>query len=497
MNFESTQPGLTNRRNLALLAGFAALGVLISLGTYALSGGFERVGVLATILLIVLFAPIAILTWTGVRQGWGYFLELKASWTWWHWLFLLLTFSTLVLRLRDNSVASANPVDAFAIFRLGPEFIVVVILWLRLRNRETTWRRSMTQGLVGVLALFGTVCLVSSVWSVFAAWTLYKSVEILLDIATVAAILATVQSAGEIRKVCNWVWVLYGLDIVVAWMGAAIWPSECLDEMGRLSSVWPVISYNSLGSSSAVVALVALARLISPRGAQAEKTGRAWYMLLLAVGLITLTASQTRNSMAGFIVGAFVIFIYERKLWVPVVGAVSVALALIFTSLGPKVMQFLARDQSETQITHMSARVDWWTFALQQFMQRPFTGYGAFAAGKFAVLSKLGIEASQIHSDWMEVLMGSSFWGLIPFTAAVVGTWWIIGRSYWDKSLTDEERQWLPEIAGIFAAITVRSFFNVEMCWHAPFLFLAIVCYAEFLRRQRKGQLPRLATSPA
>ena len=215
MNFESTQPGLTNRRNLALLAGFAALGVLISLGTYALSGGFERVGVLATILLIVLFAPIAILTWTGVRQGWGYFLELKASWTWWHWLFLLLTFSTLVLRLRDNSVASANPVDAFAIFRLGPEFIVVVILWLRLRNRETTWRRSMTQGLVGVLALFGTVCLVSSVWSVFAAWTLYKSVEILLDIATVAAILATVQSAGEIRKVCNWVWVLYGLDIVV------------------------------------------------------------------------------------------------------------------------------------------------------------------------------------------------------------------------------------------------------------------------------------------
>src|SRR5258708_39296338 len=113
----------------------------------------------------------------------------------------------------------------------------------------------------------------------------------LLGIATVAAVLATSQSAGEVRQVCNWIWVLYGVDIVVAWIGAAIWPSECLDELGRLSSVWPVISSNSLGSSSALVALVALARL----GSRHEgESWRAWYMLLLAARRITLVASQTR-----------------------------------------------------------------------------------------------------------------------------------------------------------------------------------------------------------
>ncbi len=497
MNFETTQPGLTNKRNLGLLAIFAVLGVAISLGTYAFSGGFERMGIGSMIVLIILIVPVGILVVAGLREGMGYFQELRAAWTWWHWLFLLLTFSTLVLRLRDNSVAAATPVDAFALFRIVPEAIVVVILWLRLRNRETTWRRSMFRGLVGVMAAFGIACLVSSTWSVYPAWTLYKSVEILLDIATVAAVLATVQSAGEIRKVCNWVWVLYGADILVAWLGAAIWPADCLDELGRLSSVWPVISSNSLGSSSALVALVALARLVSRKQGKPEKSGRAWYMLLLAAGLITLIASQTRNSMAGFLFGALLIFIYERKIWVPVVGLLGAVPVMMFTSLGPKVVTFLSRDQSESQIAHMSARVDWWTFAWEQFIHRPFTGYGAFAAGKFAVLGKLGIEASQIHSDWMEVLTGSSFWGLLPFAAAVAGTWWIIGRSYSDQSLTADERQWLPEIAGVFGAITVRSFFNVEMCWHAPFLFLTIITYAEFLRRKQNQPVAELNRSPS
>lgn len=494
MNLETTQPGLANRRNLGLLILFAAIGVAMSLGTYALAGGFERMGVAETIILIVLAVPVGILLFTGLREGMQYFSDLRAAWTWWHWLFLLLTISTLVLRQRDNAVASANPIDAFAFFRLGPEAIVAVILWLRLRNRETTWRRSMFTGLVGTMALFGIMSAVSTVWSVYAAWTLYKSVEMLLDIATVAAILATVQSAGDIRKVCNWVWVLYGLDIVVAWMGAAIWPSECLDELGRLSSVWPVISSNSLGSSSALVALVALARLVSPGS---DKKGRAWYILLLAAGLITLTASQTRNSMAGFVVGASVLFFYERKIWVPIVAALCAVPALFFTSLGPTVVQFLSRDQTESQITHMSGRGDWWLFAWHQFIQRPFTGYGAFAAGKFAVLGKLGIEASQIHSDWMEILTGSSIWGLLPFAATVVGCWWVIGRAYGDKSLGTEEKQWLPEIAAVFAAITVRSFFNVEMCWHAPFLFLTIIAYAEFVRRKKKQPVADLNRSPS
>ena len=474
---------------------FAVLGVLVSLGTYAVSGGFERIGLGSMVAVIVLIVPATILVVTGLSQGIQYFSDLRAAWTWWqHWLFLLLTFSTLVFRQRDNSVASANPVDAWALLRIGPEAIVVAVLGLRLRNRETNWRHSMFQGLVGVLTIYGTVCVISSVWSVYPAWTLYKSLEVLIDIATLAAILATVSSELEIRQMCNWIWVIYGLDLVWAWIGAAIWPSESLDELGRLSCVWPVISSNSLGASSAIVSVVALARLIAPKQG---KNDRAWYTLLLIFGLITLTASQTRNSMAGFIVGACLVLFYERRTWIAVVSAACTVPLLMFTSMGPRLIQFLSRDQSESQLTSMSSRVDWWTFAWHLFRQRPLTGYGAYAAGKFAVLGKLGIEASQIHSDWMEVLTGSSFWGLIPFVVAAVGAWWIIGRSYGDRSLTSDERQWLPEIAGVFGVITVRSFFNVELCWHAPLLYFAVIAYAEFLRRQRQQAVAGLATVPA
>ena len=489
MNLEGTQPGWTSARNLGLLLVFVAFGVVISLGTYFVVGGFERIGLVPAMALVILAPPLLGIGVVGLRQGLRYFAELRASWTWWHTLFTLLVFSTLVFRVRDNKEVASTPVDAYALLRIVPEAIVVVVLYIRAKNRETAWKHSLFQGLVGVLAVYAIVCTVSSTWSVYPSWTAYKSLEYLLDVSALAAFLASATSETDVRKMCNLVWMVYGLDMVWAWANAVAWPGEALDELGRLSSVWPEISYNSLGASSSVVSLVAMARLLARTPGKRDNRDRAWYLLLLGVGLITLTASQTRNAMAGLVVGTFVLLLYERRLWLGAVGLLVSVPALLFTSLGPRVLQFLARDQTESQIAGMSSRVDWWTFALHQFQQRPLTGFGAYAAGKFAVLGKLGIVASQIHSDWLEILSGSSFWGLLPFVVAFFGCWWIIGRSYFDRTLTPAQRQWLPEIAGVFAVLSVRSFFNVEMSWHAPMLYFSIIAYAEFLRRQKLAQV--------
>jgi hypothetical protein len=480
---------LTNTRNLRLLLGFVAAGIVLSLAIYFLVGGFEGVSVGTTMVLIVLGPPLLIVAAIGLRQGIRHLSELRAAWTWWHWVFLLLVISTLVFRVRDNAETRASPVDAWAILRIVPEAIVAVVLFLRAKNPATAWRHSLFQGILAVLAVYGSVCVISSTWSMYPSWTLFKSLEFLLDLSALAAFLATATSETDIRKLCNFIWLLYGLDMVWAWLNAAAWPEEALDELGRLSSVWPLISYNSLGASSAVVTVVAFARLMARNPGKEDNRERAWYFLLLAIGFYTLMASQTRNAMGGLVVGVLLVLLYERRLWIAAMaGGLAVPL-LLLTSLGPRALKFLERDQTTEQIEHMSARVDWWTFAWHQFQRRPLTGFGAYAAGRYAVLGKLGIVASQIHSDWMEILSGSSFWGLVPFVVAAVACWWILGRCYFDPTLTPAQRGWLPEIVGVFGVLTVRSFFNVELSWHAPLLYFTVIAYAEFVRRQRQAQI--------
>jgi O-antigen ligase len=483
----STQPTSTrslNLRGAKILFAFVSLGFVLSLLTYYISSDFERFNVPLAVLLVLGIPVATAVGVVGLRQGLRHFSELRASWTWWHWLLFLLFVSTLVFRIRDVQAATAEPVDAWALLRLGPEAIVAGVLINRLISRRTSWLRPMFRGLLGALTIYGLVSAVSSTWSVYSAWTLYKSLEFLLDVAVLSAILCTVETAAGFRQVFNFVYCLYALELGWTWVNAALWPSEALDELGRLSGIWPVTASNSIGIASAIVFIVALARLI---GRSAEKSERAWYGLALAFGFVSLVASQTRNSMAGLVFGIALLLWYERRKWIGFAGIAVTVPLLLFTSLGAQVATYLARSQTETQIEGMSSRMDWWTFAWQQFMHHPLTGLGAYAAGKFAVLGKMGVgTASQMHSDWMEVLAGTSFWGLAPFVVALLGCWWFLGRSYWDRDLEPEERQLAGEALAILGIISLRSFFNVELSWHAPFLFLVVLGYAEFLRRKKK-----------
>jgi O-antigen ligase len=486
-----TQTRVLNLRGAKMVFAFVSLGFVLSLLTYYISADFERLNAPVAV-AIVIGIPVAVAMGIfGLRQGVRHFADLRANWTWWHWLLFLLFVSTLVFRIRDVQAATSEPVDAWALLRLGPESMVAGLLFKRLISRRTQWLRPMFKGLLGALAIYGMVSALSSTWSVYAAWTLYKSLEFLLDVAVLSAILCTIETADGFRQVFNFIYCLYALELCWTWVNAAIWPSEALDELGRLSGIWPVTASNSIGIASAIVCIVALARLV---GRSAEKSERSWYALVLAFGFVSLVASQTRNSMAGLVFGIALLLWYERRKWI---GFVTVGLTiplLLLTSLGPRIALYLARNQTESQIEGMSSRMDWWTFAWQQFMHHPLTGLGAYAAGKFAVLGKMGVgTASQMHSDWMEVLAGTSFWGLVPFAIALLGCWWFLGLSYWDRSLEPSERQLASEALAILGIVTLRSFFNVEMSWHAPFLFLVVLGYAEFLRRKKRSRVGEIA----
>jgi hypothetical protein len=488
MKTATTLNGAANPRNLGLLLAFAAAGILLTVSAFSLGASFERIGTTGAALLVLLLPMVLIVGVAGVRQGIHHLVVLRRQWTWWHGWLTLLFISTLVFRIRGAHETSAQPVDAWALLRLGPEAVVAVLLLVRQLRHPIPWLRTLFRGLLRVMAIYGLVCLASATWSIYASWTLYKALELLLDFSVLAAILASTDSAEQLQQAFNYIWLLFGLDLLWVWIGSMLWPSDAFDELGRLSGVWPVVAANSVGASAAVLCVVAFARALR---ADAVRQDRPWYVLVACFGVASLIASQTRNAMAGFVLSILVMLWYLRRTWIGIAGGASMALGVIAMGWSGRILEFLSREQTQTQMEGLSSRVEWWSYAVKLWLRQPFTGLGAYAGGKFAVFEQLRLgETSHLHSDWVETLVGTSIWGIVPLAIAVIGCWWVLLRSRSHSALSLAEKGLALEALGVLASITLRSFFNIELVWHTPFLFMAVLGCAEFLRRRMQQSAP-------
>src|SRR4029077_6819497 len=129
---------------------------------------------------------------------------------------------------------------------------------------RTPWLRSMFRGIPGIMTSFLLLCMVSTIWSVKPAWTLYKSMEYSVDLAMLVAVVITVSSFEEYEKFFNWTWTLLGVLLVTAWVGAILDPADALEqgyEFGplgaRLRGVMPNLSANAIGDSAAILSVLA------------------------------------------------------------------------------------------------------------------------------------------------------------------------------------------------------------------------------------------------
>jgi O-antigen ligase len=478
-------------KTLAPLLLFIAIGGLLSVAASSLLGWF---GGGAAALVIVCFPLALIAIYFAVTESASQARALWTEMTWWHWLWLLIFLSSLVFRVREVSAARTDPLDFWALMRVVPQALVFAVLAVKFAVRRPPWLGSLFRGPVGALAAYGIVCAVSSLWSVYPTWTLYKSWEFLVDVALLALVLAVVRSSEEYRSLFTLTWAVFLAQLLWVWIGVLIWPDEALHpHIGRtgsyaLNGVFPIMGANSVGEAGAVLAILGLCRLLPLRGAA---NNRRWNLLLVVFGTGSLLASQTRSALAGFILALVVFFVLSKRIRLGMtLAAVGAPLAFL-TPLGDAVWNFVRRDQSTAELASLTRRTDWWGFAWHQFSQHPFTGLGAYAAGKFAVLGNLKVNASTLHSDYMEVLVGTGFWGMVPLLLAILGTWWLLLRYVRDVKLPVFERQLAFEAACILAVGTVRSFFDTEFIWHAPLLFLVILGYAELLRRQDQRVMER------
>lgn len=460
-------------------------------------------------LAMVLALPAMWGSWVGMKEVWRVLADFWPKMKWWHWFWLLSLSSSFVFRYRSTSEIAQSPFDSLAALRVGPEVIIAVILLARLVFRKPDWGPSMTHGIVGSMFIFGSVCLLSSLWSVKFSWTMYKSLEYLLDLSIMAMILVIVRTSEDYKSFIDWTWIIAGFTLAWTWIGLPIWPAETWGTEGRLAGAYPIVSSNELGDTGAILVLVAAIRYWPVVG---KAKNRVFYILTALLGGITMIAAQTRSAFAGLVVAAVVVLYFARRFKVVIITAMLTGPALIFAvagdalakripypyrdsapvalliTVGDKIMSYMQRDQSQAEMLSLSSRLDWWAIGYRMFRQHPFTGLGAYAGSRFAVLSTVG--APQLHSDWLEVIVGTSIWGLAPFVISLVWIWAILIRYYRGRWLTPEDRQLTLEMIGVMAIITIHSFVNVEMTWHHPTLFLMILGWAEFMRRRLKARPP-------
>ncbi len=483
------------RSPLWLLLLFALVGLSISVGVSMLAGS-SPYGVLIVAAIIGLSVPLLILMIQAAPEALASARELAHNWTWWHPLWFFIFFSMLVFRIRDVSEAKANPLDAYAMLRILPEAFVSLTLIVRLILKKPNWLGALFRGIPGAMAVYCLVCLATTAWSVNASWTAYKSLEFLADVSLLAAIVASAEGFFTYKNLVDWTLTFYGLSLLGVWSNLPIWPTEAMDG-GRLTGVVPVEASNSVGTSGGVLAIVALCRLMPVFG---EVKNRAWYMLLLIFGLVSMVLSKTRNSEAAFIFAVALIVLLSQRLrriaiWGGALLAPLLTVAILMNDrlLGyawDLVLSVAERDQSDAALGSLSGRTAWWAYGMQQLMQHPFTGLGAYAAGRFAVLGKLGVgAAAMMHSDWIEVLIGTSFWGLIPFAGALLAAWWFLYRCIKSDVFSPDQRQLALELFALLGMLTMHSFFNDELSWHCPLLYFAILGYAEWVRTHQKAQL--------
>jgi O-antigen ligase len=474
---------------------FVFVGGAACLALVDLSRSYGQPGAAGVVLLA--FVAICMLPVAAAQACQG-FRELAKQLRWWHGLWLLLFVSALVFRGRELQDIKETPVDAWAAFRITLVAITGLVLFVRLVLRKTNWLPSLFQGLVGALAIYSLVCGLSTIWSVYPAWTLYKSVEYLIDVSVIAAILVAARSLSGWKSLFDWTWLMYGVILLNVWLGAILWPGLAFIEGSdllpfRLAGVLPSIDQNSVGEYAAALAIVAIARLLF---LSRERGGRAFYGGLLVFGLVTLVMSQTRSAVVGFLAGAALIFFFARRRGMLTAFIVTAVLLLCFTTAGKVVGIYWQRNERTQEMETYSGRLPHWQAALALAGKRPLTGYGAYAGGRFAVLTS-NDEAgmSSVLNSYVEVLVGTGIIGLIPLLAALIGTWWVLIRALRRAIAGSLGQQLALEALGVLALVTVRSVFTSHLVWHPALLFLVPLGYAELLRRARS--VPLRAASQA
>jgi O-antigen ligase len=446
-------------------------------------------GVKETLIVVFMLLPTAGLALISLPSAVTKLKAVASELSLWHGLWCLLFISCLVFRMRETQDTVDNPLDVMALYRVGLVSLVAFVLLDRLNTSGQDWSRSLFQGLVGLVAGYALLSLTSTIWSSYRFWTCYKSAEYLVDIALLAAIVATLRTPNQCKSFFDVTWLLLSALIGTVWLGMLIWPADALiPGVGfvgvQLKGVLPLVDSNSLAEISGVLIVVAFTRCLF------AVRHRLSYAVVAVLILPTLVLAQGRSGTTGMIAGLMLVLFCTVRARFVVPALALVGMLIYLTPAEDRFVEFFMRNQDPKYFASLSGRTDTWEVAWEAFLHRPITGFGGYAGARFASagvadsVAHLGESASSVLSTWFELLLGVGAPGFLLMASAVVGAWVILLRRVWRAPPEAELSYRLAvEALGVLAVMTVRSIFTPNLIWHFPMMFLLVIGYAEALRR--------------
>jgi O-antigen ligase len=337
---------------------------------------------------------------------------------------------------------------------------------------------------------FGTLYLVSVLWSEIRIETLGKAVEILLAtfvFLEVSRMPDPVERVDALRQIILLTISLIATITVVGYLMHA--PGFVQDRPGIFTMTTaqaPFMSGNGLGYVSSALFLVIFAEWHCKR----LRTANAVRQMLFAMALFSVSASRT--SFVILLLSILLVVGRRSKVFALALGAVMVLMITVFETT---IMVFLHGNESAAAYDTLSGRTVVWAAAIQQFETHPFLGVGGGVGGK-QVISNIGNFSlgtmSSVHNGFMEVLTGL---GLVGVSICVPLLLWVTLRTW-------QTWQSHPEYSGTYALIihtwlaSIMSTGIFGWMGYEMALFLCIMTNVDLLHHARvKVQAP--AVEPA
>jgi O-antigen ligase len=446
-------------------------------------------GIKGTVIFVFVLLPVAILALLALPGAVAKLRTAAAQLRIWHGFWFMLFASGLVFRIRDTSTTVDNPLDLMALYRFGLVSLVGLLLLSRLTSGSGDWSKSLFRGVVGLVAGYALVSVASTIWSAYPLWTLYKSVEYFVDIALVAAIVATFRTPSEFKSLFDMTWLMLSGLVGTVWLGAAVWPEDALiPDIGllgvQLKGVLPLIDANSLSEICGILIVVCFSRFLF------TAQHKEFYAMAVVPVLPALVLAQGRSGTTGMIVGLTVVLLFAVRARFVVLAGAFISALIYLTPAGDMFLEFFMREQDPKYFASLSGRTDIWAVAWELFLQRPVTGFGGYAAARFSSpgladrVSHMGAGGTSVLSTWFELLIGVGAPGFLLMAGAVVCTGIILSRIASRRPARAELSHRLAiEALGVLGVITVRSVFTPNLIWHFPAVFLLVIAYAEAARR--------------